>query len=345
MGVIYKLKDEVVRFIISQRQSNPLFSCRQLAESASQQFGLHLSKSSVHDVLKESGIVTPRGRKPSPKFEIPQEKKKQIQTSLSQVKLLPSPDSTVILSETKDPKMSLDSSPTGRRMTIEKKEDTEISAEYEGAGRIFLKAVLWDLGIFSEENIKESDWEYYLTYSKGIKVFLENNKDFFIDLGLPIERCIKEIADGLVNSIRPLMVHKISDEILFKACMEAKLGFKIQKVSIVDENDHILLEFNNIMELNRDFIVNNIIFVENHEKDLVKRSKSIFFPQCIDNNIVIEEILNFKGFDVTNKDENAVNLLVDDNFSDKMMLQAAVEKLNGMYLRDEQNRLVRVKIC
>lgn len=91
MGVTYKLRDEVVQFIINQRQGDPLSSCRQLAESASQKFGLHLSKSSVHDVLKESGIVTPRGRKPKNRFEIPQEKKKQIQTSLSQVKLLPSP--------------------------------------------------------------------------------------------------------------------------------------------------------------------------------------------------------------------------------------------------------------
>src|ERR1700691_420184 len=89
MGVIYKLRDEVVQFIISQRQSNPLASCRQLAESASQKFGLNLSKSSVHDVLKESGIITPRGRKPKNKFETPQEKKKQIQASLSHIKLLP----------------------------------------------------------------------------------------------------------------------------------------------------------------------------------------------------------------------------------------------------------------
>src|SRR5277367_4557934 len=91
MGVTYKLKEEVIHFIISQRQSNPLASCRQLAESVSQKFGLHLSKSSVHDVLKESGIITPRGRKPKDKFKIPQEKKKQIQTSLSQIKLLAPP--------------------------------------------------------------------------------------------------------------------------------------------------------------------------------------------------------------------------------------------------------------
>ena len=52
------------------------------------------------------------------------------------------------------------------------------------------------MGIFSEENIKATDWNYYLTYSKGVKVVLENNKNFFIDLPLPLERCIREAAEG-----------------------------------------------------------------------------------------------------------------------------------------------------
>ncbi len=96
----------------------------------------------------------------------------------------------------------------------------------KGQEEFFLKAALWDLGIFSEENIKETDWNYYLTYSKGIKVILENNKDFFIDLPLPIERCIREAADGLINNVKPLIVHKVSDEELFKACMDAQAGLK-----------------------------------------------------------------------------------------------------------------------
>ena len=96
MGVTYKLREDVVHFIISQRQNNPLFSCRQLAESVSQQFGIRLSKSSVHDVLKESGAVTPRGRKPKDKFQIPIEKKKQIQVSLSQARLVNPPQQKIL---------------------------------------------------------------------------------------------------------------------------------------------------------------------------------------------------------------------------------------------------------
>jgi hypothetical protein len=498
MGVTYKLKDEVIQFIISQRQGDPLSSCRQLAESASQKFGLHLSKSSVHDVLKESGIVTPRGRKPKDKFAIPQEKKKQIQTSLSQNFVIPSlrsgqaltPSSTVIpsdpsviLSEAKDlnkinslkdssaapqndresgtqndresgpqndresrPRMvgeEKDSSPPrsmedqndkesgtpsvdtkeekvvsvptflisaplssstvislpstviplpstvipakagiqkkinsdmdprfrgddnmaagddNKREDVEdnKKQDTEISAEYEGAGKIFLKAAFWDLGIFSpsffkegsgefnsEGSIKDTDWGYYLTYSKGIKVDLENSKSFFIDLPLPIERCIRETADGLINNVRPLIVHKVSDDVLFKACMDAQAGFKIKNVSIVDEKDHILVELSSIVDHKRSFIIQNRVFLENVEINALERAKTAFFSQHIDNNSVIDKILNLKGFDTTKKDENTVTLLIEESYDNKIALQKAIEILNGMYIRDEKGRLVKVNI-
>jgi hypothetical protein len=338
MGVIYKLKEEVVQFIISQRQGNPLFSCRQLAESASQKFGLHLSKSSVHDVLKESGFMTPRGRKPKDKFKIPQEKKQQIQSSLSQVKLLPAPTerpNEVIECRSIRPLPQND----------EGLKDIEISTEYEGAGRIFLKAIFWDLGIFSQEqNIKESDWDYYRTYSKGIKVVLENNTHFFIDLPVPIERCIREAVDGLINNINPLIVHHVSDEMLFKACMEAQAGFKISTLSIVDQNDHILLELGDIMEFKRDYLSNKRIFVESNEKNTMERLKAIFFPQILDINSVADNLSMIKGFDATSKGENTVSLLINGSYNNKSVLQEAAEKLNGMYLRDEQNRLVKVKI-
>jgi hypothetical protein len=344
MGVIYKLKEEVVHFIISQRQSNPLASCRQLAESASQKFGLNLSKSSVNDVLKESGITTPRGRKPKNKFEIPQEKKNQIQASLSQVKLIPP------LLEDKQFSKEIATLPVVARNDTKKlyddegKEDVQISPEHERAGSIFYKAALWDLGIFSEENIKATDWNYYLTYSKGIKVVLENNKSFFIDLPLPLERCIREAADGLINNVKPLIVDKVSDEGLFKACMEAQEGFKIGSIAIVDGEDHILLELSNIVESKRRFMLQRRVFVESSEKNPKERLKAIFFPQLIDNNGVIDNMLNLKGFDTTNKYENVVTLLINNSYENKIILQAAAEKLNGMYLRDGQDRLVNVKI-
>jgi|GEM_PF-6381485 hypothetical protein len=345
MGVTYKLRDEVVHFIVSQRQSNPLASCRQLAETTSQKFGLNLSKSSVHDVLKESGIVTPRGRKPKNKFEIPQEKKKQIQVSLSQIKLEPPPledkqaNITLIADVAEAQQVAIaDNNETNLS------QNTEISPEYEGAGKIFLKAALWDLGIFSENNIRGTDWDYYLTYSKGIKVVLENNKNFFIDLPLPLERCIRETADCLINNIKVFIVNKVSDEGIFKACMDAQEGFKMKNVSIVDEKDHILSEFDSIMDVKRRFILKNRLFVENNEINSIERAKSLFFSQLIDNNGVIDKIMDLRGFDTINKDENIVTLLIDDSYKNNAILKEAAEKLNKMYLYDDHDRLVKVII-
>ena len=375
MGVTYKLRDEVVQFIISQRQESPFSSCRQLAESASQKFGLHLSKSSVHDVLKESGITTPRGRKPKDKFEIPQEKKKQIQKSLAQVKLLPVPVSSdpVTLSEMKDinrnislkdssalpqndgkgedpsavsqndgnGENSLPETPGGEEPSYE---ILETSPEYQGAGKIFLKAARWDQGIFSEERFKEEDGKYYLTYAKGIKVCLESGKEFFIELLLPIERCIREVTDGLINNIRPIMVDNVSDQELFRACMEAQSGFKIENIEIMDQTNRVLFEINNIMEIKRAFELKKRVFVESGEVFSLERADGLFFSQMLGNKDVINNILNLNGFDIISKRSFVVNLLVDDNFNNKKELQGAAEKLNSMYIYDEQGRVLSVNI-
>jgi hypothetical protein len=223
-------------------------------------------------------------------------------------------------------------------------EDIETSIEYEGAGKIFLKTALWDLGIFTEENIKDIDWAYYLTYSKGVKVILENGKDFFIDLLLPIERCIREVADGLVNNIKPFIVHKVSDETLFKSCMDAQTGFKIKTIEIVDQNDHVLLELSNIMELKRKYLLKIRLFVVSNEKTILERAKTALFPQVIDIDNVIEKILNLKGFDTIEKDKNTVTLLVDDGYENKAVLEAGIERVNEMHVSDEQGRLVNVRI-
>jgi hypothetical protein len=220
----------------------------------------------------------------------------------------------------------------------------EKSAEYHGAGRIFLKAALWDIGIFSEENIKGSDWEYYLTYTKGVQVVLENNKSYFIELQLPIERCIREATDGLINNTRPFIVDKVSDQELFKASMEAQIGHKIDSVSIVDYNDHILFEINNIVEQVRNFELKKRIFVDSKENIPINRIKSLFFSQDIDIKVFIENILNLNGFDITSKYELVINLLVAKEDSNNSSLQQAAEKLNRMCIYDEQSRLINVKV-
>lgn len=359
MGVTYKLKEEVVHFIINERQHNPLFSCRQLAEVVSAQFGLRLSKSSVHDVLRESGITTPRGRKPRDSFQIPLEKKKEIQKSLSKAMLkgpvLPlspglGPLNSLEKSKENDmppaqePEAGISAAQSLIALPQEKKEEVfEISETYEGAGKIFLKAALWDLGVFSEDEITNGDWKYYLTYASRIKVLLENGQFLTFDWRMPINRSVREAADSLINNVKPLIISKTSDDDMFKASMEAKEVAKIKNVLIVDQFDHNILEFINIVDIKRNFLLQNRIFVESSERDLKIRAKGLFFTQAPINEEDIEKIINFRGFDTKNKDEICVTLLLPNGY-EKNSIILATEQLNNMFLRDQENRLLKVQI-
>lgn len=79
MGVVYKLKQEVVDFIVRKKREDPSLSCRKLVEIISADFGLNVSKSSANAVIKQFNLSNPVGRQPvykAPKnFSIPKEKK------------------------------------------------------------------------------------------------------------------------------------------------------------------------------------------------------------------------------------------------------------------------------
>lgn len=82
MGVVHKLTDEVIEFIIKYKKTNPKIGCRDLAKITSQKFQTDVSKSSVNTVLKDSKLSNPLGRPfqstASKIFKIPEERKKQL---------------------------------------------------------------------------------------------------------------------------------------------------------------------------------------------------------------------------------------------------------------------------
>jgi hypothetical protein len=75
MGVVYKLKQEVVDFIVLKKKEDPSLSCRKLVDIITVNFGLNVSKSSVNAVIKQFNLSNPVGRQPiykAPKnFSIP----------------------------------------------------------------------------------------------------------------------------------------------------------------------------------------------------------------------------------------------------------------------------------
>lgn len=63
MGVVYKLTEEVIDFIVAEKAASPALSCRKLSDLVYKKFVIKLSKSSISAVLKEANLNSPVGRR------------------------------------------------------------------------------------------------------------------------------------------------------------------------------------------------------------------------------------------------------------------------------------------
>ncbi len=226
MGVVYKLTEDVVSFIIERKQEPPRLSCREIAGLVHERHQKVVSKSSVHDVLKEHGVVIPRGRKPKIKFQIPPEKKQQLFANVAPGVVFQLPAPTLKPVQPAPHTAAQAPSPLVRG---------EIQ---ERMGEIFIKAAFWDLfprplwGIKRLEDIKslnlnnlQEEWGYISTVVEGLKIDLEDGSFVEMDsrfqtLGpskavfpANIERCTQEVADYILNNINPLCIRSTGENI------------------------------------------------------------------------------------------------------------------------------------
>ncbi|MCB9771504.1 MAG: hypothetical protein H6754_03015 [Candidatus Omnitrophica bacterium] len=92
MGVVHKLSDDVIDFIITQKKTHSNMSCRKLSDVVHKKFHIVVSKSSVSTVLKNANLSSPVGRhsltsdgttskKAVQKFKMPEHKKGQFFSS------------------------------------------------------------------------------------------------------------------------------------------------------------------------------------------------------------------------------------------------------------------------
>ncbi len=126
MGVTYKLKPEIIARIVQKKKDSPSISCRALAEIIGQEFGQDISKSSISSILKQAQLSNPVGRRSGSvrvkdnglpkKFQLPEKKKKEIFSGLSQYDVGP-----------------------GNTLHVQD------SSLLDGIGSIFLKAAEWEV--------------------------------------------------------------------------------------------------------------------------------------------------------------------------------------------------------
>lgn len=274
MGVVYKLTPEVSSFIIEQKKNDPKITCKNLAGTVFLRFGQRVSKSSVHELLKQAHVITPRPRrKPKEKFQIPLEKKAEISKALSQivpVVIAPNP-----------PSPAKEESPV---LTITSNENIPLQKiENPHAGNIFLESALGDLSFkpvlgmkqFSDiENVSYEkatwEWDYLNQQISAIKVDF-GQSSFYIDsrfqglfntfpsqFSAPIERAAGEATDCVLNNIQPLIIREASSFSCFSefiSAFESSKGKEITHISLVGTKERVFVEFNSPMPYRRNFIV------------------------------------------------------------------------------------------
>ena len=160
MGVVHKLKKEVIEFVIKQKEMNPSIGCRNLVDVVYNKFNIKISKSSINSVLKNSCLSSPVGRPASGKhrrgkFCIPEERKKHLfgeRQPFQAKEVLPGPKEKKEKGVPKSiPKRVVKEAAKGVSGARDHKEELYGKGTlYDGMGSIFLKAAQWEM---SKESI------------------------------------------------------------------------------------------------------------------------------------------------------------------------------------------------
>lgn len=279
MGVTYKLTDEIVQFIIEQKQTTPQLSCRELVELIHGQFNLPVSKSSVHDVLKEHNISSPRGRKAKNKFEIPAEKKAQLLANLPVIVPAKSKD------ETQQP---ADKAPAKPAFKLPKEILKPLQAgEAEALSEVLLKAAFYDYFPSSQASLTYEEYksnnsnnlrkeiEYRSLMVNAVRVTVEDQPPVYIDAryktlanqlsGMihqaPIERALTDMTNKLISGIETIVINKFtpnSHEILppgLGACAGSRAAKSSADIALLNDKGDALAEFTGISVQTIKFII------------------------------------------------------------------------------------------
>src|SRR3989338_7034543 len=242
MGVTYKLKDEMVEFILQQKRDNPLLSCRGLVDVVHERFQTPVSKSSINTVIKNASLSNPVGRTPlgerTPrKYKIPPEKKNLFSVEPLKAKT-PKPQA---VSEPPFTPAQPKIKPKIHRPAIPgqvKAETWLTSADrplYDGVGSIFLKAAEWEitdksiLGNLLDEHKRESQLTDIDTGCDGL-LYLELFGIKNLDELSGYHKQGLWALNGLKGRVDPVSLGKILQEVRDLKKLSLKISYEIPQI-------------------------------------------------------------------------------------------------------------------
>ena len=249
MGVTYKLKDEMVEFILQQKRDNPLLSCRGLVEVVQERFQTPVSKSSINTVIKNASLSNPIGRTPlgegkPQKYKIPAEKKFIPPPPLSQHA------QSTTLTHPETPKPKIKTKPASVVAESGKTNYWLLRSEkplYDGMGSIFLKAAEWEiseksiLGNLLEDSLSGdqlTDIDTGCELLLYLELFGIKNLDeltYYQKQGL-------WVLHGLKNQLDPATLEKILQEVKDLKKLSLKISYEIPQIFAQVQAIRFLLE-------------------------------------------------------------------------------------------------------
>jgi len=325
MGVVYRLTPEISAFIISEKQKDPKATCQYLSGRVFLQFGQQVSKSSVHALLKQAQVITPRERKIKDTFKIPLSKKAEISKALAPFIEKP----PVLIQEQP-------SKPAVAEMSLSLQEEPvpEQGQEAEeikpAMGRIFLNAALWDLSFkaisgikdvseianFNDSQIRE-DWAYLTQQMLAVKIETEAGVLYldprfqglygsvpqFEHLAVPVEHAIGQVTDQILNNIEPVVIRLEAVQDLiptfyhFLDAFENCPGKTIKRIALIGTKQREFIDFKHPLAMKRRFILG--VSTEHQELQWFanETSEELPWPQ---KELGIKIIRNDNNFIVTN---------------------------------------------
>lgn len=286
MGVSYKITDEVLRFIMAQKTANPKISCQDISDEIFKQFQVKVSKSSVHDALKQQGIITPRQRKVKDNFELPEGAKLKIKEDIIKLGsgLIDAPVAVekVIVEkiETPLPPPTLPVSPEPvQEIVVEPLAVVEVPLELpkeepvaivkgpvvSDAGKVFLDAASWEMGLKPGQAFPLNDRAYISFLVYAYKLEFNDRDPIFIDaqfkgIGLQLSdftpnprllpRATLEACDRLVTNHKPLIIDDLGNTDLSSALIRALKDPKaLIKIGLCDSQGQSITEWDNFLPL------------------------------------------------------------------------------------------------
>jgi len=239
MGVIHKLKPEVLNFILENKKNNPSLSCRNLEQLVLEKLQVKVSKSSINAIFKENSLSMPIGRRQKEK------KKKFNMPSLPVIEgskaiaVIKEGDGSIFLESNArkvEPSPSLEE-PVKEKIIEEKKEET--SSEEKR----LKEAEEWAMKLQEEErarveeklNLKEQKSEEEVEKKKTE----ENELKALLDEALRVkaaeeEAVLKAKAEEEEKKRQKEQAKKIEEE---KAALEAELKAEREKWARLAEEE------------------------------------------------------------------------------------------------------------